>query len=64
MRNRKSLTSSEPSVSVVIGIVRCMFRMPSCSVYLSTCIVQVRRWAGFAGLGRRVRIMAVTTAAE
>lgn len=31
MRNRKSLTSSEPSLLVVIGIVRCVFQMPSSS---------------------------------
>ena len=39
MRNRKSLISSEPSVSVVMGIARYMLQMLSSSECGSTCII-------------------------
>ncbi len=52
MRERKSLTSSEPSASVVIGIVRYIIQsafQQRVSIYM--CIVQVRRRASFPRLG-------------
>lgn len=59
MRNRKSLTSSEPSVSVVIGIVRWLFLtcLPAASVDLHITMYSTRKaeGAGQILLGLAVR---------
>lgn len=69
MRNKKSLTSSEPSVSSVMGIVRCIAQMPSGTASVELHILykhgaEENLLALAVGTAEMRIGMAVTTAAE